>query len=81
MPVRTNRLTVLVLVTLMMLAILLLGSIQQPVSAACDPCSPSGATQDVYDGCCLHGTKYDHQVCSGGCWTHQSFRCVGLCMF
>ena len=81
MPARANRLTVLVLATLMTLAILLLGSIQQPASAACDPCSTPGATQDVYADCCINATRWDHQVCSSSCcWVHQSYFCRGTCM-
>ena len=81
MRIGTNRLTVLVLATLFMVAVLLLDAVQKP-AAACDLCSSPGTTRRVYAGCCTNGTRWDVQVCSNDCcWVHQSYSCSGTCMF
>jgi hypothetical protein len=49
----------------------------RPALAACT----NGATQWVYNGCCLNATRWKGQSCIFGVWTDNgASKCSGLCM-
>lgn len=64
----------ILLVSALVLSVL---ATNRPAVASCQ----DGATQWVYNGCCLNATRWKGQSCIYGVWTDNgAMKCSGLCM-